>query len=100
MAQAVFKVKVVGAMELAQREAADATALFKHDLGFDSLSAELKKQLEVMFACMNSSCVDAACISQAAAFASRFPVPDARRPPESPFAAFLLSKVGKQAVKS
>ena len=53
-----------------------------------------------MFATMNPSCVDAARICEAAAFVNRFPAPDARKPAESPFAAFLLSKVGKQAVKS
>lgn len=100
VAQATFKYKVLGPMDNAQREAADVVVLFKHDLGFESFSGELKKQIEVMFACMHSSCVEAASISEATAFASRFPVPDARKPPESPFAAFLLSKVGKQAVKS
>ena len=98
--QATFKVKVAGPIETAQREGADLILLFKHEMGFASFSEELKKQIEVMFACMHSSCADAATMSRAAAFAGRFPVPDARKPPESPLAAFLLSKVGKQAVKS
>ena len=98
--QATFKVKVTGLIEPAQREGAELTTLLKQDIGFASLSDELKTQLEVMFVTMNPSCVDDAGICRAAVFVSRFPVPDARRPPESPFAAFLLSKVGKQAVKS
>ena len=53
-----------------------------------------------MFVAMNPSCVDEAGICRAALFVSRFPVPDARRPPESPMSVFLLSEVGKQAVKS
>ena len=98
--QATFKVKVTGLIEPAQCEGAELTTLLKQDIGFASLSDELKTQLEVMFVTMNPSCVDDAGICRAAVFVSRFPVPDARRPPESPFAAFLLSKVGKIAVKN
>ena len=98
--QATFKVKVTGPIEDAQREGADLTTLLKQQIGFASLSDELKTELEVMFVAMNLSCADEAGICRAGMFVSRFPVPDARKPPDSPFAAFLLSKVGKQAVKS
>ena len=56
--------------------------------------------LEFIFTAMNPLCADAVSITRAGSLVARFPTPDARKPAESPVAAFLLSKVGKIAVKN
>lgn len=96
----VCKSKVAGSLETATAESSDAVVLLKHALGFESFPDELKTQVEIMFTCLHLSCSEEDAIRRAAEFTSGFPVPDARKPPDSPFAAFLLSKVGKQAVKN
>ena len=98
--QSVCKIKVVGSLEVAQSEAADAVTCLTHCFGYDSFPEELRGQLESMFTALHPTCAEAAKIRRAAEFTSNFPLPDARKPPESPFAAFLLSKVGKQAAKN
>ena len=86
--QSVCKVKVVGPMEDAQKQAADAAVCLKHSLGFDSFPEELKTQVEIMFTALHPSVAAAEDLRRAAEFMSGFPVPDARKPPESPFGAF------------
>ena len=100
VAQATFKPKVIGSIELAQRDGAELTVSLKQQIGFASLTDDLQMQLDFMFTAMNVLCADAASITRAGSYVSRFPTPDARKPADSPVAAFLLSKVGKIAVKN
>ena len=99
VAGTVFKPKLLGTLEAAQREAADTIVSLKQHVSFNDFSPELKMQIEVMFTYL-VPCNDKFRICKAIEYASNFPVPDARKPPESPFQAFLLSRVGKHAVKN
>ena len=97
---AIFKQKVVGSLEAAQREGAELSVTFKHQIGFATLAVELQLHLEFIFTAMNPLCADAASLARAGSLVARFPTPDARKTVENPVAAFLLSKVGKIAVKN
>ena len=97
----VVKVKLDCSPEVAQQECADLTVRFKHALGFPQFPEGLRTQLDTMFTAMNPAvATDASCIGQAAVYASGFPRQDGRNKPESPFAAFAVSKVGKIAIKN
>ena len=101
LVQAVFKVKLVGSLEVAQNECADLTFRFKHALGYPDFPEDLRTQLDTMFTAMHLAAdADVSCICQAAEFVRRFPPHDMRKLPETPFAAFSISKVGKTAIKN
>ena len=51
----VFKAKNIGSMGVANSESAETAICFKHALGYNDFSAELQKQIQVVFTCLHTS---------------------------------------------
>ena len=96
----VFKAKVIGRMGIVTSESAETAICLKHALGYNGFSAELHKQIQVVFTCLSTSCARSEELQGASDYIARFGLPDVRKHADSLMSAFFLAKVGKQAVTS